>query len=394
VCAIDNSEAKSLKLDIPTWVDEGNYDVECKTYAINVSDIKNGEESLVNKDYNHYIAVKTIPVRVIGRIYGFKITDINDYPDWAEVFRIGTNSSKHSDNYYWVGDLNEEGQVRGNEDKFTLPVLNGSHTSKSNIGVLKTGYKIRFDLTTIGNYFNNEDCVRIKPKFYCVKKDGSSRQEVDLLYTEKVDGVNSLIKVGSKTDAKNIKSIVLGDPYRNVPDEELVNTSEIIGISKNEFANQKAKIGAYGDVVLSKPVRTFIGDTSSIPGGVSENRVKESVQKWYGEYSLPNNAYVCKKDFDVVSSMGKAGFTGKEGFWIKNGYIIVNFEIETIKNRDGKNPQLSYWNNPQCNMWEIEGFNYTKKDGSGAEFSLKDGDVIFYYIDKKSSDDYSSGGTN
>lgn len=384
----------TIDIKLPTWVDEGNYGVECRSIAINSPGNANLKQDLANISYSNYIATKTIQVRVIGRIYGLKITDINDYPDWAQVFRTDTKSTKHSNNYYWVGNLNEEGQARGNTDKFTFPILNGSHSEKSNLGVLKTGYKIRFDLTTIGNYFKDADCVRIKPKFYFVKKDGSGRQEVDLWYTEKINGVDNLIKVGSKTDANNIKSIVLGDPYRNVPDEELANTSKIIGMTKNEFSNQKAKIGAYGDVVLSKPLRTFIGDTSNVPDGVNVNRVKESVQKWYGEYSIPNNVYVCKKDLDVVSSMGKAGFTGKEKFWIKNGYIIVNFEIETIKNGDGANPQLSYWNNPNCNMWKLEGFNYTKKDSSGANFTLRDGDIIFYYTDKKSSDDYSSGGTN
>ena len=384
-----------LNIKVPTWVDEGNYNVECRAIAINSPGNDNLKQELSNISYANYIAVKSIPVRVIGRLYGFKITDISDYPDWAEVFRTSTNSTKHSGNYYWVGDLDENGQKRGNADKYTLPILNGSHSTKKNLGVLKTGYRFKFELTTIGNYFNDLDLVRIKPRFYYVNKDGSGRREVDLWYQEKIDGAATLAKVGSKVDSKNIKTIVLGDPLRNVPDQELLDTVNILkDISKNEFANQKAKIGSYGDVILSKTVRTFVGDTSSIPADVDKDRVKKSVQKWYGEYWVPNNAFVCEKGFDVAKALANKNFTGKENFWLKNGYIIVNFEIETIKNKDAANPQLSYWGSSHSNMWKIEGFDYTKKDGSGAAFTLSDGDVIFYYTDKRSSDDYSSGGTN
>ena len=383
-----------LNIKVPTWVDEGNYNVECRAIAINSPGNDNLRQELSNISYANYIAIKSIPVRVIGRVYGFKITDISDYPDWAEVFRTSTNSTKHSGNYYWVGDLDENGQTRGNADKFTLPILNGSHSTKKNLGVLKTGYKFKFELTTIGNYFNDLDLVRIKPRFYYVNKDGSGRREVDLWYQEKINGVATLAKVGSKVDSNNIKTIVLGDPLRNIPDQELLDTVNILkDISKNEFANQKAKIGSYGDIILSKTVRTFVGDTSSIPADVDRERVKKSVQKWYGEYWVPNDAFVCEKGFDVANALTNKNFTGKESFWLKNGYIIVNFEIDTIKNKDAANPQLSYWGSPHSNMWRIEGFDYTKKDGSGATFTLSDGDIIFYYTDKKSSDDYSPGGT-
>ena len=122
-------------------------------------------------------------------------------------------------------------------------------------------------------------------------------------------------------DSNNIKTIVLGDPLRNVPDQELLDTVNILkDISKNEFANQKAKIGSYGDVILSKTVRTFVGDTSSIPADVDKDRVKKSVQKWYGEYWVPNDAFVCEKGFDVANALTNKNFTGKENFWLKNGY--------------------------------------------------------------------------
>lgn len=251
-------EEDEFNIKIPIWVDEGDYDVECRAIAINSPGNDSLQEELSNISYENYIATKNIPVRVIGRLYGFKITDINDYPDWAEVFRTGTNSTKHSDNNYWVGRFDQDRQERGNSEKYTLPILNGSHSTKKNLGVLKTGYKFKFELNTIGNYFNDTDVIRIKPRFYYVSKDGKARIEVDLWYQEKINGVATLAKVGSKLDSNNIKTIVLGDPLRNVPEQELTDTSRMLGISKSEFANQKAKIGSYGDVILTKNVRTTV----------------------------------------------------------------------------------------------------------------------------------------
>ena len=77
-----------------------------------------------------------------------------------------------------------------------------------------------------------------------------------------------------------------------------------------------------------------------------------------------------------------------------NGDIIINFDVETVKNQDFNNPVLSYWKSPSCNMWSVEGYDYKKADSNGQNFSLSNGDVIFYYGDKKASDDYTSGGTH
>ncbi|WP_192929635.1 hypothetical protein, partial [Alkaliphilus serpentinus] len=58
------------------------------------------------------------------------------------------------------------------------------------------------------------------------------------------------------------------------------------------------------------------------------------------------------------------------------------------------NPILGYWNGALANMWRKEGYRYSKTDGNGITFNLQDGDVIFYYANKRASDDYQSGGTH
>jgi len=79
---------------------------------------------------------------------------------------------------------------------------------------------------------------------------------------------------------------------------------------------------------------------------------------------------------------------------LKDGYIVVNFDITTVKNADFDHPTLSYYKALYCNMWETEGFDYTKTDYNGTTFNLMDGDTVFYYANKRSSDDYQSGGTH
>ena len=391
---------KEIDFYVPIWVDEGKYNVEFAAVAVNSPDGDNLSEKEANRNIGNYVAVNTLPVKVIGRVFGFKITDINDYPNWEEVFRKRTGSSEHTGRYYWVGNNNENGQKVRSDEKLTLPILNGSHTRIENLGVLKTGYKIRFDLTTIGNYYTENDFIRIRPRFYYVNKDGTGRREVDLWYMQRIEGKDSLVKVGSKQDEKNIKTMVLGEPNRNVSSKEIETTAEILGMSASELRNRETQIGYYSKIILHKPVRTFIGDTfiggrDNIPWGVDEEKVTKSVQKWYGEYNIPNTALVCEKGYDVLGEIGKRGtFTGKEDFWLKNGYIIVNFDIEVLRRivpENGKDydiTRLSYWGSENCDMWEVEGSKGEKYDSNRVRFRLQSGDVIFYYTDERSTGDY------
>lgn len=384
-----------IDIYIPTWVDEGNYTVEYQTIAINAYDI-NRKESSANLSPFNAVATDTSQVEVIGRLYGFKITDINNYPLWEEVFRTEEGLTTHTDTYYYVGANDYNGNPTGVDNQFTLPLLGGSHPEYDNIGYLKTGYGFKFELETIGTYANEQDCISIETTFYYINKDGTSRQEVDLYYHEYFDGIdNHFIKMDRGRNRDNTKYIELGDEYRNVPLQEIKDTASILDLSEDTFLHQQAKIGWFDWIVLSKPLRTFVGDTSNRPMGVNEQDVLQSVQHWYGEYYLPNDLFVAPKNFDVVAySSANNGLDGKENFWLRDGYIIVNFDIVTIKNSNFNDPVLSYHNSEHANMWALEGFNYNKEDYNKVEYTFRDGDIIFYYTDEKASDDYSSGGTH
>lgn len=388
-----------LDIYIPPWVDEGDYTVEYRATPINADAADMGKtEDKANLSLNNYIATKNISVKVIGRIFGFKVTDITDSL-WNKVFRINDKSAAHSPNYFWVGTQNENGESTTVDPKFTLPILTGSNPLFKNIGAIKTGYKFKFELQTVGSYFGAFDGVSIKPSFRYVSTSGTNAMPVDLYYNERFNGKeNYFVKIESGSTSRNrlnVKYTKLGDPFRNVPITEMTETSRIQSIVQNQFVSQDTKLGWFDWVYLSSGLRTFVGDSTSLPVGVNKDRAIQAKQKWYGEYYLPNEVFACRVGTDVAE-FGRTnnGIDAKSSIWLKKGYIVVNFDIETIQNKDFANPALSYYKSPNCNMWNTEGFKNSKVDGNSIGFTLNDGDVAFYFTDRKASDDYQDGGTH
>jgi hypothetical protein len=403
--AVDKSQ-EFVDIGVPVWVDEGNYTVNFKTVAINApgdiddpgdagfnkapGDTGSRQEYMANKDMDNYVAYRDSKVRVVGRVENFRITDINDYPLWETVFRTKAGSSSHTGRSYPVGSASSV---------YKLPIMDGSHPTQGDRGVLKTGYAFKFTLDTVGEYFADVDHIRIIPTFYYVGKNGGSGKPVDIYYNEYFTGrENILVKIGSDKDRTNRQVIVNTDIYRNMPEADIKRTCELRGISDRQFRGRKVDIGTYDEIVLTKDLRLFTGNTVSHPfakGSAEEKRVWKSVQRWYGEYKLPDKLYVAPAGLDIANhAESRDGINGKESFWLKDGYIIVNFRIETYHADDaGKinGPVLGYWHG-SYNRWEDEGFEYVQKDSHGKTFQLDSGDVVFYHANKKSSDDYKVGG--
>lgn len=388
-------EQETTDVFIPTWVNEGNYTIEYRSLAINTLN-NSSSENLANLDLKNYIATDTSSIKVVGRLYGFKVTDIENYPLWENVFRAIDNSDQHSNNYYTVGLKDRDGNIQGSNEIFTLPLVNGSHPTVKNEGTIPLGYTFKFECETVGNYFGEKDCIEILPTFYYISSDGKDKKEVDIWYSEYFDSKNHyFVKVGSEEDKKNVKYIKLGDPDRNAPKEYIKNTSLILGMTENAFLEQKAKLGWFNRIILAKPLRLFTGDMEDLPEGVLSTSVKKSVQHWYGEYYLPNLLYAVPKETDVLSyAKTQNGLSKDEDFWLKDGYIVVNFDISTIKNGDFSNPVLSYHQGSRCNMWQVEGYNLQKTDYYGHTFNLTNGDVAFYNLNRHASDDFNTKGTH
>lgn len=387
---------------LPIWVDEGVYTIDFKSESINAV-ANNGlgsTETLANLDLSNYVATDTIDVQVSGRIYGLNLYDITDYPIWESVFRE-PGSIKHTGAYYTLGTRDQNGQSTGRDPKMTLPLVKGSHPDNSTAGIIKTGYISRFSLTTIGNMYNQNDYIRILPTFYYVDADGLGRREVDIYYSETFhDKKHVMVKMGSDLDKYNKKALSLGDSYRSIHNSEIILTARLKGLTEKAVKSVRRYIYTYTNIMIPHTMRTYIGSnytpTGNIPLGVDQDKVSKSMQRWYGEYYLPSEIHVVEKDFDVLGCAKENGINYREDFWLNHGYIIVNFNIETI-NDDKRH--LSYINtenakNGFSNMWKSEGYQYSKLDNDGTQFNFMDGDYIIYNTNQSAAIDYVNRGTH
>lgn len=386
---------------LPIWVDEGNYDVLFRTFAEN-SPASFTSQMNANLDLTHHVATQVVPVEVIGRLYDFRITDIADFA-WESVFRTQKGSATPTGNAYWVGMKGIDGAPRGNTPPYVLPVRQGSHpeSGKKNVAV-KTGYHFKFEVMTKGNMFGAGDGIRITPTFYFVDSKGKNRQEVDLYYHS---GNQRFIRIGSSDDVEK-RYATLDARLRNVPRQELTDTAATLWSlngspgARQTFIDKYMKdvqkptyIGGYDIMLLPQQLRTFVG-SMNVPSGVHVARANASVQKWFGEYSLPAAPYVVPKGFNLAEYGRKNRLEDKSPIFLKDGYIVVNFNLETIRNKDLNHPHLQYMFGPLNNQWQMEGFQRSFTDPYGVTFQLKDGDIVFYHANLSSYDDYGTGGTH
>ena len=413
----------TFRFYVPMWVKEGTYTAEFRTIAVNGSDKLDRTEVTKNADRNSYVATATRSFQISGRIYGFKIYDISDYPLWEDVFRVknsmklklfegavdGTGRTDFHSNYaysYPVGTKNQYGIDTGRLSKYTLPLVNGSHPRYKNLGTLKPGYAVRFLLDTTGELYGGASCIKIYPTFYYVDASGKNRKQIDLYYKEEINQKQySLVKVGSGIDLVNLKKGMTGNSYFQIPQKELENTAKVLEMKYSKLYYQNAVMYAYSTFRILNAFRTFLGTSyassitslSSYPEvqaatGLSELQLLKYSQRWYGMYKLPMDVHVVEAGYDVYGYLKTYGIDYQEDFWLTGGYIIVNFNIVTV-DKNGKE-QLSYingsnyLNNGNCSMWVMEGALIQKTDHKGVKFNFKAGDVLTFYTDSNFRDDF------
>ncbi|PZT52411.1 bacterial surface protein, partial [Paenibacillus silvae] len=116
-----------------------------------------------------------------------------------------------------------------------------------------------------------------------------------------------------------------------------------------------------------------------------------AIQQWYGEYSLPAEPYVVEAGTNLAEyGRTHGGLDAKSPIFLKNGYIVVNFNLESIREGNLAAPHLQYIHAPLMNQWLLEGFQRQVQDSYNHTFSLRDGDVVFYHADRSSRDDFSA----
>lgn len=329
------SIGKEAVFELPIEVQEGRYTIEYRTVAENAeSDFERIErtQEFANMRIDNYVAVDEIEAVVMGRLFGFGITDIHDYPRWENVFHVPEAMENNTKGYY-VGIMDFNGKPVKIHPIFTLPIMPGSNSVNQKSGAVKTGYHFSCQVQTIGDFYNDEDTILLKPTFYYINKETGNRFQADLYF-----------------------SATVNQSYQNL-------------------------IPWTGDIVLTKNDRSY----------VAENR---SHQLWSFNYYLPQRIYAVPKGTTLPL------YNINTENWLKNGYILINFQIWARNKIESEDKlYLSYcnqWNawNGYCNMWRLEGFNYNRKDIDGIDYSLIDGDSIVYDLDHSLIEDYKTQGTH
>ncbi len=424
--------ASEQRYYIPMWVAEGIYTVDVRSVAVNGSDQLSDTEETKNASVNKYVATDSFTIQTSGRLYGFTLYDIQNYPMWQEVFRakdglslkanqaytnqlfsntldlsvlsdgVKNKGFKAASVYdYTIGTNDSYGIPGPRLSNYTMPLLVGAHPRYSNQGLIKTGYTMRFRINTNGDVMAQRDSkISITPRFYYVDSNGSNRTEVDLYYQGTVGGKKySLIQVGSSVDKSNKKSVVVGDPMLAIPQEELLVNATIQGMKKAKFNALSTDQYSFDQLLIGYPLRMY-SNLAFAKVNESDQHTEEELQKlkqtYYFTYSLPDKVKAVKKGYDVANYAKQKGINFKEEFWLKDGYLIVNFDI-TALDMEG-NIRYSYINkenyieNDFCSMWLLEGGAKKKTDSNGLSIQFLAGDALIFSTNETASDDYSSDG--
>lgn len=398
-----------MNFTMPTWVNEGDYTIHTQSWAINApSDGAELCQVNLNGNLANYCAAESFNVGVVGRLFDFRIWDIGDFR-FEKVFRTGTGNLDHSNAMYYTGGNDENGTptALSSQKQWHLPIRKGSHPTEQ-ITVPHNGYSFLFDFRTIGNLWQPGEGIRIEPSFYFIPKTGGSAAPVDLYYDVSGSG-NKMIGVGSPKDKLSYtRTYRLADGLRNISGGELSTAASyeynyILTEAERgqtnwlkfyeKYLKRKTEISeGYNLEILPYTSRTLVGPTN-IPNGVNPIAAVRSVQHWYGEYNLPIAPYILPKGTNIVTLATHYGgaLDGHEQEFISGGYILVKFEIYTVKNSDAGTRILGY-KAPEANMWAIEGQMTTDTDEMGHPFSFSSGDIILFESDFSVRNDYQGQG--
>ena len=423
------------------------------------SSIKNRSDiKLTVPDHTATAATDSATIALVGRLYGFKILDVGDYPSWQNYFR--NDKDLLTGNAYYSGVNNENGKIVRVSNKYTVPSVNGSHPSIANAGVQKPGYVTRFSVESIGPFADAKDYVCIKPTFYYVKKGSNTevnnRQEVSVYYDETFNGKkHTYVLAGGELDKTNKHSLSLRKS-RFIADDKAENGAKMSDLRRTlqalgkstSFFQYETPVWTTKNIMINQRMRVLAGNShkvkltngNTLDLGIIEEQLEKdssvqpyeitsSVQDWYSTYYLPSNLHVKKKankDPSIITDPSSVNWLGNDG------YLIVNFKIYVLDSTNDSEPEFAlnydasklYGSDDDsasmdtdqlkqhgyCNMWKIEGYQLekTSNDRYQTKFNFNYGDVIVYDLggDEASDDpnnpngstgasgDYSSGGTH
>ena len=267
----------SASFVVPVGVNEGSYKYELRNIAINTPDIEDYTDITkikYNNDVRSYVAGYEGKFDVSGRIFGFR-TKLSGNNQW-----------------YSVGNRDENGNTNNSQNVMLMEV-------KDNL--------VEYEVTTVGDYADNNDGINIYLDFFYIKDD-------------KMIPVSVYCKVGNMCTL--IKEVIKPD-YAGM---RYIGNEELIKVSSKEQANRGAQLWS-GEIDLT-------GKIIAIPKGD------------YGE----------QVEYNTIKSKAFRG-----------GSLLINADIYAV---DSGVEKLSYinvdnWKKGYCNMWNKEGFDYKEiyKDG-------------------------------
>lgn len=351
----------SQKFYIPVSQQEGLFTIEARTIAVNCpkwameqNSIPIGKDNIwernANKSQEAYIAYDKIDVKVRGSVYGFEL--------------LHAKSPKK-------GERPEERVIEATPSVF-----------------LKKGSPMAFRLRTNGSFaIDGLDTafVRIVPTYTWISEDKTIRKPIKLYYTEVVEGkIGRYIEVGSEKDLQNIHFVKNTDVRLGISEELLRRTAMLL--KKKELYGGREEMFCFSKLQLGCSVR-MLPKRENIFLPLEIEKLEFAVQEWYGMFYLPPRTYAVLSDlqwngqkFDLNSYASHALLTGREDFFLKDGYIAISFHIEAV-NCFGDVVAYEGWENSDIRKaWEQEGLPY------------QEGDVVCYYLNKSTGDDYEVGG--
>ena len=222
---------------------------------------------LSNECRDYYRPYFEKAIDLTGILTNLRITDVADYPVLQNVFRKdGTNgTSKYDRTGFSIsgGTTNFLGDATGGTA--TFPVVNGDTLGSVKYGVFKTGYKVRYNLTTISGLTGLGDYIKIVPTYTWVPKSTLTDSNpvsipVRVYYDEKVNGTDQkLVEVGGLMDQNNLHPLCIGDKENNCQLQDLQDSADLMGMSYQDLIRKVSNAWSYNSVAISSNMKVSEG---------------------------------------------------------------------------------------------------------------------------------------